>query len=168
LSLPPNPAGSGAASFSLLSNTTIQPNTFIVVRASGALDGYCLTAAASATALLLRPCKHTQPQIFSYTDNGMLKHVATGLCVTVQGAATALGSQVVLATCVATAAQAQHQHWNLDDQAALRPVHIQYTQYGGCLSVNATTSAATIQRCQGGNITSWRAGKLPTRFLLSG
>ena len=152
------PAGSGSASYSLLSNTTIQPNAPIVVRAGGALDGYCLTV--SGTAFLLRPCKHTQPQMFVYTDNGMLKHLATSLCATVQGAAATLGSQVVLAACAATGAGAQHQQWILDDRAALRPMHIMYTQFGGCLFLDTSTVAATIQNCsRAGGVTSWRAGE---------
>jgi hypothetical protein len=165
--LSPPCAGSGSASYSLLSNTTIQPNALIVVRANGALDGYCLTAPASGTAILLRSCRHTQPQIFTYTNNGLLKHVATGLCVTVQGAATALGSQVALAACAIVEAGAQHQQWNLDDQAALRPVHIQYTQYGGCLFLDTTTATATLQNCShASGITSWRAGKANAQRLL--
>jgi hypothetical protein len=146
-------AGSGSASYSLVNVSMV--DTPILVKAKGALDGYCLTT--SSTSIVLKPCMHNQPQQFKYTSQGSLVHIPTGLCMTVSNAATAYGTQVILASCSSVPQQSLHQQWRLDDKGALRPRHAMYASR--CLFVNTTTTAATIQSCQTDGLVSWMAGE---------
>jgi hypothetical protein len=146
--------GSGSAAYALV-NTSMVDAT-ILVKAKGTVDGYCLTT--DTTTLTLRPCMHNQLQQFKYTSQGTLVHTPTSLCVTVNSAATAPGTQVILASCSIVALQSLHQQWRLDDRGALRPRHAMYNS--SCLFVSTNTTA-TIQSCQTEGLVIWMGGEHP-------
>jgi hypothetical protein len=153
--------GSGSAAYALV-NTSMVDATILVKAKGTVVDGYCLTT--DTKTLTLRPCMHDQSQQFKYTSQGTLVHIPTGLCMTVNSAATAPGTQVILASCSIVALQSLHQQWRLDDRGALRPQHAMYNN--SCLFVSTNTTA-TIQSCQMDGLVSWAAGEpLPHYYVL--
>ncbi|MFI7078358.1 ricin-type beta-trefoil lectin domain protein [Micromonospora sp. NPDC049903] len=84
----------------------------------GTLSGYddwCVQPAANTagSALRLQRCDGTTNQRLERMSTAQLKHVASGLCLAVQGGATANGTPIVLATCAGGSAA---QQWNAQDE----------------------------------------------------
>ncbi|MFJ8665128.1 ricin-type beta-trefoil lectin domain protein [Streptomyces sp. NPDC093600] len=72
-------------------------------------DNWCLKPAAntSGSAVQLQKCDGTTAQQVKRNAAGQLTHVASGLCVAVQGASSANATSIVLATCDAASAAQQ-------------------------------------------------------------
>ncbi|MGW0469298.1 ricin-type beta-trefoil lectin domain protein [Streptomyces sp. NPDC003027] len=69
-------------------------------------DNWCLQPAANTagSALQIQKCAGTAAQELKRNTAGQLTHIASGLCLAVQGANSASGTAIVLATCDGTAA----------------------------------------------------------------
>ncbi|GAA2517443.1 polymorphic toxin-type HINT domain-containing protein [Streptomyces gobitricini] len=71
-----------------------------------AYDNWCVQPAANTagSALQLQKCNGTAAQELKRNTAGQLTHIASGLCLAVQGANSASGTPIVLATCDGTSA----------------------------------------------------------------
>ncbi|MFJ8665577.1 ricin-type beta-trefoil lectin domain protein [Streptomyces sp. NPDC093600] len=74
-----------------------------------AYDTWCLQPAANTagSALQIQRCSGSAAQELKRTAAGQLTHIASGLCLAVQGAANVNGTPIVLATCDAASAAQQ-------------------------------------------------------------
>ncbi|MFF7182277.1 ricin-type beta-trefoil lectin domain protein [Streptomyces sp. NPDC008121] len=72
-------------------------------------DSWCIQPAANTagSAVQLQKCNGTTAQQLKRSASGQLTHVASGLCVAVQGAASANATPIVLATCDAASTAQQ-------------------------------------------------------------
>lgn len=111
-------------------------------------DGWCLQPAANTAGSVfgVQKCDASTGQRLERTSSGQLRHTASGLCFAVKDAATANGTQLVLATCDSAAAaqqwEAQNETRYVYGPGGSRLLAIQGKQ----LTLNLGESQVTVQR----------------------